>query len=78
MKVGELIKYLEKFDVELAVMFNIADINLEEVKSAEIEEVVDSGNSGHMCGRFEYFYKGKSLKQGYGDPLDALFLYYDE
>lgn len=78
MKVGELFQYLEKFYVELPVMFNIADINLEKVKSAEIEDVVYSGKSGHMCGRFEYFYKGKSLKPGYGEPTEALVLYYDE
>ena len=78
MKAGELIKYLEKFDVELPVMFNIADINLEEVKSAEVDQVVDTGKSGHMCGRYEYFYKGKTLKPGYGEPIDALILYYEE
>ena len=61
MKVGELIKYLKRFDAELPVMFNIADINLEEVKSAEIEQVVDSGKSGHMCGKYEMYYKSKTL-----------------
>lgn len=78
MKAGELIKYLENFDAELPVMFNISDIHLEEFKSAEIEQVVDSGKSGHMRGRFEEFYKGKTLKQRYGEPIDALVLHYDD
>lgn len=74
MKVGELIKYLEGFDHELRVMINIPDINLEEVKSAEIEQVVDSGKSKEMCGRYESFSKGMTIKRGYSQPFPVLVI----
>ena len=74
MKVGELIEYLEGFDAELPVMFNIADSNLEEVGSAEVEQVVDSGKSKEMCGRYESFSKGMTIKRGYSQPFPVLVI----
>ena len=77
MEVGELIKYLEGFDAELPVMFNIPDLYLEEVASAEVDQVVDSGKSEHMCGRFQAYYTGKTLRPGYSEPFNVLVLYYE-
>ena len=78
MKVGELIKYLEGFDADLRVMFNIPDIYLEEVGSAEVEQVVNSGNSGHMFGRYQAYYTGKTLKPEFSEPFNVLVLYYED
>ena len=76
MKVGELIKYLEGFDPQLRVMLNIPDSNCEELMIATVEQVVDSGISRHMCGRYETYYKGKTLKPSYSQPFQVLIFNY--
>ena len=76
MKVGELIKYLEGFDPELRVMLNIPDSNCEELMVATVEKVVDTGRSKHMCGRYEEYRKGQTLKPEHGQPFDVLIFDY--